>query len=63
MVRHSVDNENSEKILGEVPSETFEKKCNMCCYFAYLMGYSVPLVLGFYIGYKYELDNCSCGSF
>ena len=41
---------NSESVV--------KKRCKKCCMIAYLLGYGVPLVLGFFIGYRYKADNC-----
>ena len=66
MPRHSaVDSENKEEPLlsnlSNVRATT--RHSQKCCYLVWLLfGTSVPLVLGFYMGYKYEEDNCSCGS-
>jgi hypothetical protein len=65
MPRHSaVDSENKEEPLLSNLSNVRTTRCSQkCCYLLWLLfGTSVPLVLGFYMGYKYEEDNCSCGS-
>jgi len=58
MPKHDIENsENSPEYLTDtlINSETqIKKKCRICCYFIYLSGYSVSLVLGFYIGYTYR---------
>ena len=58
----AVDYENKEELL--INSQTYTKRYRQnCCYLVWLLlGTSVPLVLGFYMGYNYEEDNCSCGS-
>ena len=57
----AVDYENKELLIN---SQTYTKRYrHKCCYLVWLLlGTSVPLVLGFYMGYNYEEDNCSCGS-
>ena len=57
----AVDYENKELLIN---SQTYTKRYRQkCCYLVWLLlGTSVPLVLGFYMGYNYEEDNCSCGS-
>ena len=66
MPRHSaVDYENKEEpLLGNLSNVRITTRYqHKCCYLVWLLvGTSVPLVLGFYMGYKYEEDNCSCGS-
>ena len=64
MPRHSaVDFENKEPLLSNLTTTTTTRCSQKCCYLLWLLfGTSVPLVLGFYMGYKYEEDNCSCGS-
>ena len=69
MPRHSaVDFENKEEpllsnLITTTTTTTTTKCSQKCCYLLWLLfGTSVPLVLGFYMGYKYEEDNCSCGS-
>jgi len=41
---------NSESVV--------KRRCKKWCLIIYLFGYSVPLVLGFFIGYRYKADNC-----
>jgi len=41
---------NSESVV--------KRRCKKCCMITYLLGYSVPLVLGFFMGYRYKADNC-----
>ena len=67
MPRHSAEDfENKEEPLlsNLITTTTTTTRCSQkCCYLLWLLfGTSVPLVLGFYMGYKYEEDNCSCGS-
>ena len=64
MPRHSaVDFENKEEPLLSNLRTTTTRCSQKCCYLLWLLfGTSVPLVLGFYMGYKYEEDNCLCGS-
>lgn len=62
----AVDFENKdEPLLSNLRNTTTNTtRCShTCCYLVWLLvGTSVPLVLGFYMGYKYEEDNCLCGS-
>ena len=62
MPRHSsVDYENKEEPLLNASTRTTGRQ--KCCYLVWLLfGTSIPLVLGFYMGYTYEEDNCLCGS-
>jgi len=65
MIRHSaVDFENSvEPLLGNLRNSRTRGYKQDCCYFiCLLVGTSVPLILGFYIGYNYEAGNCPSGS-
>lgn len=63
MLRHSAaDYENNEETLLSNLRTTTRYK-HKCCYLVWLLfGTSVPLVLGFYMGYNYEEDDCLCGS-
>ena len=56
--------ENEEPLLSNLSTTKTTTRCShTCCYLVWLLvGTSVPLVLGFYMGYKYEEDNCLCGS-
>ena len=63
----AVDYENKEEPLlsnlSTTTTTTTTRYKHKCCYLVWLLfGTSVPLVLGFYMGYKYEEDNCLCGS-
>lgn len=64
MRQSAVDYENShEPLLSNLRISRANGYKKGCCYFiCLLVGTSVPLVLGFYIGYNYVSDNCSCGS-
>jgi len=66
MPRTTAGSESSEDpLLGNVSNvSTYTTRYKQkCCYLVWLLvGTSAPLVLGFYMGYKYEEDNCLCGS-
>ena len=69
MLRPIAGSESSEEpLIGNVSNVSNVSTCatryrQKCCYLVWLLvGTSAPLVLGFYMGYKYEEDNCLCGS-
>jgi len=67
MPRSTADSESGqEPLIGNVTNSSThitKRYRQKCCYLVWLLlGTSVPLVLGFYMGYNYEEDNCSCGS-